>query len=213
MIGSNDTFTLWLNGKQVYDSQISRSWAPDHARIDVPLERGTNRILVKCGNTGGNWLYSVAVSVDPAHVNEGHAKAIAHEGRDFEHLRDALPALQVAARSALDRFQHKLDGKTPAEEMAAILSAEEREIKSAEERAPREDAGRRAELAAGQRRIASALANLDAPDAPREGRGRRPGRRSRPRPRGACQGIPARYSPRRPSACRRRRGRAGPAFE
>ena len=29
LIGSNDTFTVWLNGKQVYDSQVSRSWAPD----------------------------------------------------------------------------------------------------------------------------------------------------------------------------------------
>ena len=64
LIGSNDTFTVWLNGKQVYDSQVGRSWAPDHARIDVPLVGGTNRILVKCGNTGGNWMYSVALSED-----------------------------------------------------------------------------------------------------------------------------------------------------
>ena len=166
LIGSNDTFTVWLNGKQVYDSQISRSWAPDHARIDVPLAKGINRILVKCGNTGGKWMYSVALSEDPARANEKIAEALAHKEPDFEHLRDALPALQVAARSALDRLQQKVDGKTPADELAALLAADERDLKSAAERTPADDAGAVAALAADQRRIASAVANLDVPDAP-----------------------------------------------
>ena len=167
LIGSDDTLTVWLNGKTVYDFRDSRSYGAATDQVVVALAAGTNRLLVKCGNNNGEWKFSVAVSADPARENEGRAEALAHERRNFEHLRDALPALQVAARSALDRFQHKLDGKTPAEEMAAILSAEEREVKSADERAPREDAGAHDELAAGQRRIASALANLDAPDAPR----------------------------------------------
>jgi hypothetical protein len=166
LIGSNDTFTVWLNGKQVYDSQIGRSWAPDHARIDVPLNGGPNRILVKCGNTGGNWMYSVALSEDVEHRRESDPKEIAHAEPDFEQLRAAIPALQVATRSALDRLQQKLDGKTPAEELAAALAADERDLKSAEEKAPPDDAAARGELAADQRRIANALANLEAPDAP-----------------------------------------------
>ena len=119
LIGSNDTFTVWLNGKQVYDSQVGRSWAPDHARIDVPLEGGTNRILVKCGNTGGNWMYSVALSEDGVRPADTPRVELAHEQPSFERLREALPALQVAARSTLDRLQQKLDGQTPADDLAA----------------------------------------------------------------------------------------------
>ena len=107
LIGSNDTFTVWLNGKQVYDSQVSRSWAPDHARIDVPLEGGTNRILVKCGNTGGNWMYSVALSDDPARLKESHADELAHA-----RARLRAPPRGAAGDSgrgpvALDRLQQK----------------------------------------------------------------------------------------------------------
>ncbi len=165
LIGSNDTFTVWLNGKQVYDSQISRSWAPDQARIDVSLDGGTNCILVKCGNTGGNWMYSVALSEDAARPLDDQGAELAHAGPSFERLREALPAVQVGARSALDRLQQKLDGQMPADDLAAALAADQRDLKSTESKTPAGDAAARAELAANQRRIANALSNLEAPDA------------------------------------------------
>ncbi len=165
LIGSNDTFTVWLNGKQVYDSQVGRSWAPDHARIDVPLVGGTNRILVKCGNTGGNWMYSVALSEDSTRPGENPPAELAHEQPSFERFREALPALQVAARSALERLQQKLDGQTPADDLAAALADDERDIQKVQTHTPPGDEPARAELAAEQRRIANAIANLEAPDA------------------------------------------------
>ena len=46
------------------------------------------------------------------------------------------------------------------------MAADERDVKSAETQTPAGDAAARAELAADQRRIANALSNLEAPDAP-----------------------------------------------
>ena len=62
VVGSDDTLTVWLNGKEVYDFNDHRSFKHDQARIDVELASGTNRILVKCGNHGGDWQFAVAVT-------------------------------------------------------------------------------------------------------------------------------------------------------
>ncbi len=61
-VGSDDTLTVWLNGKQVYDHQDRRSFEPAKDHFNVKLAKGTNRLLVKCGNHGGGWQFSVAVS-------------------------------------------------------------------------------------------------------------------------------------------------------
>jgi putative membrane-bound dehydrogenase-like protein len=61
-VGSDDTLTVWVNGKQVYDSQENRGFNHEQSRFEVSLVKGTNRVLVRCGNGGGPWLYAVAVS-------------------------------------------------------------------------------------------------------------------------------------------------------
>ncbi len=165
MIGSNDTFTVWLNGTQVYDSQVSRSWAPDQARVNVPLQAGTNRLVVKCGNTGGNWMYSVAVADQGDASRMPRNDDVARGEPTFEHVRQALPAFQVAARAALERLQQKIDGQTPADDMAAMLADDQREWQAAASPRPGGQTAPRAELAAAERRIANAVANLEAPDA------------------------------------------------
>ncbi|MDR3636422.1 MAG: HEAT repeat domain-containing protein, partial [Isosphaeraceae bacterium] len=53
VVGSDDTLTVWLNGKQVYDFQDHRGFDPQQARFDVNLVKGKNRVLVKCGNYSG----------------------------------------------------------------------------------------------------------------------------------------------------------------
>ncbi len=167
LIGSNDTFTCWVNGKQVYDSQVSRSWAADHARIAVPLEGGINRILVKCGNTGGNWMYSVALSEDPASRPADATEEIARREPSFERLREALPELRVASKASLERLQQKLDGQQPADDLADDLAEDQRDLKATQSQTkPADDPVTRAQTAADQRRLANALHNLDAPDAP-----------------------------------------------
>src|SRR5581483_5458875 len=39
-----------------------RGWNFDQDKILVQLEKGKNRLLIKCGNHGGPWEFSVAVS-------------------------------------------------------------------------------------------------------------------------------------------------------
>jgi putative membrane-bound dehydrogenase-like protein len=60
--GSDDTLNVWLNGREVYKFNSSRGYEPDVARVDVELRKGKNQILVKCGNHGGLWQFSVSVT-------------------------------------------------------------------------------------------------------------------------------------------------------
>ncbi len=62
IVGSDDTLTVWLNGKQVYDFQDHRGFAHDQGHVDVSLVKGKNRVLVKCGNFGGGWQFAVGLS-------------------------------------------------------------------------------------------------------------------------------------------------------
>jgi HEAT repeat protein len=64
LVGSDDTITVWLNGRKVHEHGGDRGWAPDQDRASVRLNAGTNRLLVKCGNSGGPWDFSVAVSAE-----------------------------------------------------------------------------------------------------------------------------------------------------
>ena len=52
-VGSDDTLTVWLNGKQVYDFADRRGFDHEQQRFDVTLRQGTNRLLIRCGNRGG----------------------------------------------------------------------------------------------------------------------------------------------------------------
>ena len=67
-VGSDDTLTVWVNGEKVYDFTERRGYSPDESKVDVPLVKGTNRVLIKCGNHGGGWQFSVAVSADSEHA-------------------------------------------------------------------------------------------------------------------------------------------------
>ena len=61
-VGSDDTLTVWLNGKEVHRFNGNRSYEPETARFDVDLKKGKNLLMVKCGNGGGPWEFSVAVT-------------------------------------------------------------------------------------------------------------------------------------------------------
>ena len=62
-VGSDDTLTVWVNGRQVYNFQESRSLAAEAARFDIKLAKGSNRIWIMCGNHGGPWQFIVALAV------------------------------------------------------------------------------------------------------------------------------------------------------
>ena len=62
VVGSDDTMTVWLNGAQVYDYKSDRGWQADADSIEVTLKAGANRVIVKCGNTGGPWQFSAGLT-------------------------------------------------------------------------------------------------------------------------------------------------------
>ena len=68
VVGSDDTLTVWLNGKQVYNFTDRRGFEHEHSRFKVSLLRGANRILVRCGNRGGGWQFAVAVTAPAEHA-------------------------------------------------------------------------------------------------------------------------------------------------
>lgn len=62
VVGSDDTLTVWLNGQQVYEFNDVRGWSVDSGTIDINLKAGPNRLIIKCGNGGGGWQFSVGVT-------------------------------------------------------------------------------------------------------------------------------------------------------
>jgi putative membrane-bound dehydrogenase-like protein len=62
LIGSDDSIVVWLNGKKVHEFPGDRAWAFDQDKVNVKLKKGKNRLLIKCGQHGGFWEFSVAVS-------------------------------------------------------------------------------------------------------------------------------------------------------
>ena len=67
------------NGKEVYKFGGNRGYDFDAGRFDVELKKGKNLLMVKCGNGGGPWQYSVAVT------------GLAAEHRDVEVVGLVLP--------------------------------------------------------------------------------------------------------------------------
>jgi putative heme-binding domain-containing protein len=95
-VGSDDTLTVWLNGEKVYDYSGQRGFAHEQDRFDVTLRRGTNRVLVLCGNRGGPWQFAVSVAAPAEHA---FLKAPAGGAFDPESYRSvALEGKGSAAR-------------------------------------------------------------------------------------------------------------------
>jgi putative heme-binding domain-containing protein len=61
-VGSDDSIVLWLNGKKVHEFPGDRAWQHNADTVKVELKKGKNTLLVKCGQHGGDWAFSVAVS-------------------------------------------------------------------------------------------------------------------------------------------------------
>ncbi len=62
LAGSDDTLTVWVNGQEVYNFGDRRGWDPEASRFEIDLKEGDNSLLIKCGNRGGPWQFSVALS-------------------------------------------------------------------------------------------------------------------------------------------------------
>jgi len=160
-IGSDDSLILWLNGRPVYSFEGNRSCNPGQDKVEVELAEGVNRLALRCATGNGDWGFAIAVSPPPP---EGFDPSKARA------LREALAAARADATTSADRLEQKSRGKQPADDLAAELAAEQRA--AAEQaardaaRPPEDDPTPRDRAAGERRRVATALRNLDAPDAP-----------------------------------------------
>jgi hypothetical protein len=55
MLGSDDTISVWLNGKRLLHEDAERPAAPDQHQVELALRPGKNQLLLKIGNLGGNY--------------------------------------------------------------------------------------------------------------------------------------------------------------
>ena len=86
LIGSDDTIKVWLNGKVVHAFGGNRGWEYNSDKVQVHLQKGTNKILIRCGNTSGPWDFSLAVSGDGGKY--GFLKGGGPKKLDPEQFRD-----------------------------------------------------------------------------------------------------------------------------
>ena len=64
-LGTNDTGTLWFNGKEILAKNTERAAMPDADVLPVHLRQGENNILIKVCNTELNWgLYLRVTDAD-----------------------------------------------------------------------------------------------------------------------------------------------------
>ena len=67
-VGSDDTLTVWVDGEKAYDFQDRRGFTPGESDFSAPLVKGKNRVVVKCGNRGGGWQFSLAIAYPADHA-------------------------------------------------------------------------------------------------------------------------------------------------
>jgi putative heme-binding domain-containing protein len=60
MGGSDDTLVVWLNGKKIFEDLTDKGWKADQYHFRGTLRAGKNLVLIKCGNHGGSWEFSLA---------------------------------------------------------------------------------------------------------------------------------------------------------
>jgi HEAT repeat protein len=64
-IGSDDDVVCWLNGKQVHAFFGGRGYSPDQDVVRAALRAGSNTILLKVLNRGGDWVAGLRIT-DPS---------------------------------------------------------------------------------------------------------------------------------------------------
>jgi hypothetical protein len=57
-LGSNDGIQVILNGKRIYKNYVKRSLIIDEDEVMLPLEKGTNHLLLKIDQNKGDWGFS-----------------------------------------------------------------------------------------------------------------------------------------------------------
>ncbi len=67
-VGSDDTLRVWVNGKEVFKHDGDRGFTAGEDEFDINLAKGKNRVVLRCGNSSGNWQFSAGVSASDDHA-------------------------------------------------------------------------------------------------------------------------------------------------
>lgn len=59
--GCDDGLVVWVNGKKAFEQLGDRAYAADEFRFKAALRAGTNRIVAKSVQNGGNWEFALSV--------------------------------------------------------------------------------------------------------------------------------------------------------
>jgi hypothetical protein len=62
LLGSDDGIAVWLDGNQVYYNDKTTGWIQDQFHVNITLNEGWNRILIKVSQSGGDYLSSVRIT-------------------------------------------------------------------------------------------------------------------------------------------------------
>lgn len=57
-LGSDDGIKVWLNGKNIFTNDLERDFIYDEDKLDLSLNSGWNRLLIKVSNAKGYWGFS-----------------------------------------------------------------------------------------------------------------------------------------------------------
>jgi hypothetical protein len=57
LLGSDDTITVWLNGRQIHQSTKLRPGYPDQDQVYMTWQKDWNTVLIKVGNGTGDHLF------------------------------------------------------------------------------------------------------------------------------------------------------------
>jgi dienelactone hydrolase len=60
-LGSDDGVAIWLNGQRVFYNPASRGASPDQDQVEVDMQAGTNRLLLKVDQSSGGWGFVLRV--------------------------------------------------------------------------------------------------------------------------------------------------------
>jgi hypothetical protein len=63
-IGSDDGFVLWLNGRKIGANNAVRPCSPGSDKVKARLNKGSNTVLMKVTQGGGEW--AAVVRMNPA---------------------------------------------------------------------------------------------------------------------------------------------------
>ena len=131
-LGSDDTLTVWSNGKQVLKNKASRGAAPGQDKVTISLSAGENSLLFKICNISGPTGYYFQAGDDslPAELQQAIELAAAERTEEqrqklTQHFKDRvwtrgreLREQVAAAKQARDDFQKSVPTVMVMREMA-----------------------------------------------------------------------------------------------